>query len=133
MGNVKVGLTIGSADVLSAPISVSLSSSLSVDSGNIQRVKVNGTYVSGAAQTIYKANDKTSGAYIYVRNLQTADTDTVTIYEAGNSVAIAVLKGGEFMFLPVSLGVTLEAKVSTADDLIEYGVFGTDSSAVRYS
>ena len=43
------------------------------------------------------------------------------------------MKGGEFMFVPVSLGVTLEAKVSTQDDLIEYGVFGSDSSAVRYS
>jgi hypothetical protein len=133
MGSVKVGLTISTADVLSAPIAVSLSSALSADSGNMQRVKVNGTYITGAAQTIYKANDKTSGAYVYVRNLQTADTDTVTIYEAGNDVAIAVLKGGEFMFMPVSLGVTLEAKVSAADDMIEYGVFGSDSSAVRYS
>ena len=133
MGRVKVGLSVDTSDVLSAPISLSLNSFLSADSGNLQRVKVNGAYVTGAAQTVYKANDKTSGAYVYVRNLQTADTDTVTVYEAGNSVAIAVLKGGEFMFLPVSLGVTLEAKVSTADDMIEYGVFGSDSSAVRYS
>tara|TARA_B100002019_G_scaffold286857_1_gene297962 strand:- start:1732 stop:2133 length:402 start_codon:yes stop_codon:yes gene_type:complete len=133
MGRVSVSLSLSSADVLSSPVALDLKSFLSADSGNIQRVKVNGTLSAGTAQTVYKANDKTSGAYLYVRNLQTTDTDTVTIFEAGNNVAIAVLKGGEFMFLPVSLGVTLEAKVSTQDDLIEYGVFGSDSSAVRYS
>lgn len=133
MGRVSVSLSLSSSDVLSSPVALDLKSFLAADSGNIQRVKVNGTLSAGAAQTVYKANDKTSGAYLYVRNLQDTDTDTVTIFEAGNNVAIAVLKGGEFMFLPVSLGVTLEAKVSTQDDLIEYGVFGSDSSAVRYS
>ncbi len=82
---------------------------------------------------MYKAGDKTGSAYLYVRNLQTADTDVVTVYEATNDDTVLKIKGGEFAFLPIDTTSTFHATVSTADDLIEYGVFGSDSSAVRYT
>ena len=48
-------------------------------------------------------------------------------------VAFLKIKGGEFAFMPIDTTTTFHAIVSTADDLIEYGVFGSDSSSVRYT
>lgn len=132
MGTVTARLSISSADVLSAPIALSLASSLNVDSGFIKKVKVSATSVGANGEVIYKNGDKSGSAYLYVRNLQTNDTDLVTIYESTNNDTVIKLRGGEFAFLPVDVTATFQASVSTADDMIEYGVFGTDSSAVRY-
>ena len=133
MGSVKASLSISTADVLSAPIAISLSSSLSADSGFVKRVKVAATTVGTNGEVIYKAGDKTGSAYLYVRNLQASDTDVVTVYEATNNDTVLKIKGGEFAFLPIDTASTFHATVSTQDDIIEYGVFGSDSSAVRYS
>lgn len=133
MGKVSANLSLTTADVLSAPISLSLSSVLSADSGFIKRVKVASTTVGTNGEVLYKSGDKTGSAYLYVRNLQTEDTDVVTIYEATNDDTVLKIRGGEFAFLPIDTTSNFRAVVSTSDDMIEYGVFGSDSSAVRYS
>tara|TARA_Y100001972_G_C7659121_1_gene332172 strand:+ start:155 stop:556 length:402 start_codon:yes stop_codon:yes gene_type:complete len=133
MGRVSVRLNLSSSDVLSSPISLDLSSALSADSGFVKRVKIASTSVGTNGEVIYKAGDKTGSAYLYVRNLQGADSDIVTVYEATNNDTILKVKGGEFAFLPIDTTSTFHATVSTADDLVEFGVFGSDSSSVRYT
>ncbi len=110
-----------------------LASSLSADSGFIKRVKVASTTLGQNGEVLYKNGDKTGSAYLYVRNLQTGDDDVVTVYESINDHEVLKIKGGEFAFMPIDTTTTFHAIVSTADDLIEYGVFGSDSSSVRYT
>ena len=87
--------------MLSSPISLDLSSALSADSGFVKRVKIASTSVGTNGEVIYKAGDKTGSAYLYVRNLQAADSDIVTVYEATNNDTVLKVKGGEFAFLPI--------------------------------
>lgn len=133
MGKVSASISVNSTDVLSAPISLSLSSSISADSGFVKRAKVASTTVGTNGEVLYKAGDKTGSAYLYIRNLQDTDSDIITVYEATNNDTILKIKGGEFAFLPIDTTSTFHAIVSNGDDIVEYGVFGTDSSAVRYS
>ena len=57
MARVKASLTINSTDALSTPVSLSLSTTMDVDSGSVIRAKVATTAASGA-MTVHKANDK---------------------------------------------------------------------------
>ena len=43
------------------------------------------------------------------------------------------IAGGEFAFFPAKSDVSLKAYGTAVDQIIEYGVFGLDSSAVRLS
>lgn len=133
MGKVSARLVLTSPDVLSSPLNVELSSQISADSGSIKKVKVASTVVGTNGEVVYKANDKVTSAYLYIRNLQTEDTDVVTLYESSNDDTVLKLKGGEFAFMPIDVASSFHAVVSTADDMIEYGVFGSDSSSIRYS
>lgn len=133
MGKVSARLVLTSPDVLSSPLNVELSSQISADSGSIKKVKVASTVVGTNGEVVYKANDKVASAYLYIRNLQTEDTDVVTLYESSNNDTVLKLKGGEFAFMPIDVASSFHAVVSTADDMIEYGVFGSDSSSIRYS
>ena len=59
-------------------------------------------------------------AYVYA---ETSNDDPV----------LAKLAGGEFCFMPVDPSVELKVYGTDVDQIVEYAVFGLDSSAVRYS
>lgn len=105
------------------------------DSGSVQRVKILGTGIGSDAITVYKASDKLENAYLYMRNLNTEKEKYVFVYADTSSDDPKVIKlgGGEFAFVPVQNDQTLKAYGTDVDQMVEYAVFGLDSSAVTLS
>ena len=132
MGTVRVTLRLSSADVLSTPLEVSCVSELSADSGAIQRVKVLGTGIGNHAQAIHKANQSSDRSYMYVKNLSSVFEEFVYVYEQTDDTVVAKLGGGEFCFVPVDPSANLFVYGTKVDQLVEFGTFGLDSSAVRF-
>mgnify|MGYP003146211875 CR=1 FL=1 len=131
MGSLKVGITINSKSVLSSPVSLAEASSVTADSGIIVRAKVLQTGVHASAITVYKASDKLVSGYLYAKNLSLEKEDFIYIYNATDSnAAVAKLGGGEFCFIPVVVDKTYKAYGTKVDQVIDYAVFGLDSSSV---
>ena len=135
MGTVRANIRVSSSDVLATAVDIATSVSLSADSGNVQRVKIVATSAGGTAQIIHKANEKLNRAYLYVKNLggETEKYAYVFADTASDAPIIAKLGGGEFCFVPVDPAVNLKIYATDVDQIVEYAVFGLDSSAVRYS
>ena len=85
MGNVRVGLSLSSTDILSSALNLSVATSLLVDSGSLIRTKVLGTAADSNDLAIYIANQCSDRAYLYIKNLDSQlenyiyihnDTDT---------------------------------------------------------
>ena len=134
MGLLNASLSLNSPDILSSVVSVSVGVGVNADSGNITRSKVAATSTSGAI-TIYKANDKLDSAYVYVKNMHQEREKFAYVYvdSATDAPVFLKLAGNEFAFMPVKNDVTLKAYVTEVDQIIEYGVFGLDSSSVTLS
>lgn len=136
MGSVRVNIRLSSTDVLATSVDINSSTTVNADSGNINRLKVLATAKGDASvQTIHKANEKLNRAYLYVKNLG-AETEKYAYVFADTSSddpIIAKLGGGEFCFVPVDPAVNLKIYATDVDQVVEYSVFGLDSSAVRYS
>ena len=69
MASVSVSLRISSSDVLTAPFAIAVEHSLEADSGAIIRAKLKSTTAEASALTVYKADDKLTSAYLYVKNM----------------------------------------------------------------
>jgi len=135
MGTVRVSLRLSSADVLSTNLDLPCAVDIEADSGSIQRVKVLGVAAGSDSQVIHKANEKLNSSYLYVKNLETVKENYLYVYEEGatDDPIIIKLAGGEFAFLPVEPSADLKVYGTKVDQIIEFGSFGLDSSAVRYS
>lgn len=135
MGTVRANIRITTPDVLATTVDISANVSLPSDSGHVQRVKVLGTAAGANAQTIHKANEKLDRAYLYVRNLAKDKEIYAYVYAdtTTDDPVLAKLGGGEFCFMPVEPATSLKVYGTDVDQLIEYAVFGLDSSAVTYS
>ena len=116
MATVNVTLGVSSPDVLSTTVALSASTSLTVDSGTIIRAKVAATSGAGSGVTVYKADDKTVSAYVFVRNLAADLEDFVYVYNDTDSDA----------FIPVAVDKTFKVYATKTNQLVEYGVFGND-------
>jgi hypothetical protein len=134
MGTLSASLSLNSPDVLSSVVNVSVGVAVNADSGNFTRVKVAATGLTGAV-TVYKANDKLESAYLYVKNMHQEREKFAYVFADTNADDPVFLKlaGNEFAFMPVKNDVTLKAYVTEVDQIIEYGVFGLDSSSVTLS
>jgi hypothetical protein len=133
MGLLNASLSLNSPDILSSVVSVSVGVAVNADSGNITRSKVAATGATGAI-TIYKANDKLDSAYVYVKNMhQEREKFAYVFADTTDDAVFLKLAGNEFAFMPVKNDVTLKAYVTEVDQIIEYGVFGLDSSSVTLS
>ena len=132
MGTVRATLRLSSSDVLSSNLDLTCAVDCLVDSGSLQRVKVAAVAYGSNAQTVHKANQNVDRAYLYVKNLDSVKENLITIAENTNEEEIVKLAGGEFCFLPVARGTTLLAFGTKVDQMIEFGSFGLDSSAVRF-
>ena len=136
MGSVRVNIRLSSTDVLATSVDINSSTTVNADSGNINRLKVLATAKGDASvQTIHKANEKLNRAYLYVKNLgnETEKYAYVFADTSSDNPIIAKLGGGEFCFVPVDPAVNLKIYATDVDQVVEYSVFGLDSSAVRYS
>tara|TARA_R100001463_G_scaffold96826_3_gene151288 strand:+ start:7618 stop:8025 length:408 start_codon:yes stop_codon:yes gene_type:complete len=135
MGTVRSNIRIQTVDVLASNIDISAAVTLIADSGNVQRVKVLGTAAGASAQSIHKANEKLNRAYLYVRNLGTEVEKYAYVYAdtSADDPVLAKLGGGEFCFMPVDPAVNLKLYGTDVDQIVEFAVFGLDSSAVKYS
>ena len=134
MGVLRATLALASGDVLTTPVALNVSQAAGADSGYIMRAKVLKTAVHDDALVVYKANDKLTSAYIYVKNMDPEREKYVYLYNDANSNDVfAKLAGGEFCFVPVAPDQTIKAYATRVDTIVELGVFGLDSSAVTLS
>ena len=135
MGSVRANIRVSSSDVFSTSVDISAATQIIADSGAINRVKVVATANDATSQVIHKANEKLNRAYIYVKNLATEVEKYVYVFAdtATDDPVLAKLGGGEFCFMPVDPATNLKVYATDVDQIVEYAVFGLDSSAVRYS
>ena len=130
MGLLRGALTLTSSDVLSIPINLSVNASFNADGGSIGRSKVLKTAVHNNALDLYVADDKLITAYLYAKNLETEKENFMYIYNNANSNdVVAKIGGGEFCFIPVAADQNLKCYGTRVDSIIEFAVFGLDSSA----
>lgn len=130
MARVKASLTINSTDALSTPVSLSLSTTMDVDSGSVIRAKVATTAASGA-MTVHKADEKLVHSYLYIRNLDPVKENFLYVFADTSTDDPVVMKigGGEFAFVPVQEDQLFKAYGTKAEQLLEYGVFGLDNAS----
>jgi len=135
MATVRATLSLSTTTVMPTPVNIGVNMVVRADSGSVQRVKVLGTAIGADAATVYKASDKLENAYVYIRNLTQEKEKYVYVYAvtATDNPEIMKLGGGEFALLPVQNDQTLKAYGTDVDQMIEYAVFGLDSSAVTLS
>ena len=135
MATVRATLSLSTTTVMPTPVNIGVNMVVRADSGSVQRVKVLGTAIGADAATLYKAIDKLENAYVYIRNLTQEKEKYVYVYAvtATDNPEIMKLGGGEFALLPVQNDQTLKAYGTDVDQMIEYAVFGLDSSAVTLS
>ena len=132
MGNLRVGLSLSSTDLLSSSLNISVATSLIVDSGSLIRAKVKGTAADSDDLAIYIVNQCSDRAYLYVKNLATTLEDYIYIHNDTDTGLVAKVGGGEFAFIPVAVDKKYEVYGTVIDTLIEYGVFGNDNSGAPY-
>lgn len=135
MATIRVNLSLTGNGVMTSPLNITVGTTLQADSGSLIKGKVLGVAAGSDATVVYKASDKLDQAYIYIRNLALEREDFIYLYAdtATDDPVILKLAAQEFAFLPIKNDVDLKAYGTKVDQLIEYGVFGLDSSAVRLS
>jgi hypothetical protein len=131
MATVRASLTLTSADVMSSALNLTTGINLMADAGSMIRAKVAQTAVNANALVVYKEDDKLTSAYLYVQNLDSEKENFIYIYQdTDNDDLVAKIGGGEFAFIPVAVNKTFKCYATKVDTMVEYGVFGLDSSAV---
>tara|TARA_R110000868_G_scaffold392675_1_gene663421 strand:- start:67 stop:480 length:414 start_codon:yes stop_codon:yes gene_type:complete len=130
MGSVTTTLRITSADVLSTAINLTATSLLNADSGTLSKAKVLKTAVDANALEVYTLNDKSESAYLYLRNMEADKENYVTIYNVTDSNGhVAKVGGREFCFIPVDVTKSYRVFGTRVDSMVEFAIFGLDSSA----
>ncbi len=130
MGSLRVSLNISSQDVLSTSVLISPVKTMTADGGYITKAKLAATSAGVSAMTLYKANDKLVSAYIYVKNIDPELENFVYMYNDANDDVVLKLGGGEFAFMPVMSDQDFKLYGTKQDQLVEFAVFGLDSSSV---
>lgn len=135
MATVRATLSLSTTTVMPTPVNIGVNMVVRADSGSVQRVKILGTSAGSNPITVYKASDKLENAYLYIRNLTQEKEKYIYVFAdtAADDPEIIKLGGGEFAFLPVQNDQTLKAYGTDVDQMVEYAVFGLDSSAVTLS
>ena len=130
MATISASLTLTSPDVLTSPLSVNVDTGLIVDSVGMVRATVKGTAAETNDLVIYKANDKDTQAFLYIKNLSENLDDYIHVRNEtlSDNALLAKIGGGQFGFMPIQADQTLAVHASVANTLIEYGLFGTDNT-----
>lgn len=133
MGSLKATLNLSSSNIMTSNVAINVTSTVSADSGNLIRGKVLGTAAGSDAVTVYKASDKTDNAYVYIKNMDVERENYIYVYADTTTDDPVIMKiaGGEFAYFPAKSDQVLKAYATKVDTIVEYGVFGQDSSSVR--
>ena len=129
MATLKTSINLSSSDIItSSTLGVTVNKTLTLDHGGIQRKKIIATSAGASATTIYEADDFAAIAYIYIKNLDTTESDYIYVYDETSSGDPVILKlaGGDWAWLPTIADKTLKAYASVDPTNIEFGVFGSD-------
>jgi hypothetical protein len=132
MATVRASLSLNSADVLTSPLTITVATNLTCDSGALIRAKVKGTAADAQDLAIYIVSQCTDRAYLYIKNLETELENYIYIHNDTDTGLVAKIGGGEFAFIPVAVDKKYEAYATRVDSMIEYGVFGNDNSSSPY-
>lgn len=134
MASLRASITLNSADVLTSPLALTVASNILCDTGSLTRAKILGTSAGSLAnaRVVYKANDKTEVAILFVRNLSEEREKYMYLHE-DQEETFAKIPGGGFALIPVNPAKTVYIYGTDVDQVAEYGVFGLDSSAVALS
>lgn len=132
MGSLRAVLTLTSSNILSTALNINVQSTVEADSGNVIRGKILGTAIGATAVTVYKASDKVGNAYVYIKNMDPVRENYIYVYAdtASDNPVIMKIAGGEFAYFPAKDDQVLKAYGTKVDTIVEYGVFGQDSSSV---
>ena len=134
MATVRASLSLNSADVLTSPLTLSVVTNITCDSGSLTRAKVKGVAADTNDMIVYLANDKNDRAYLYIKNLESELENYIYLRdETTGDATHAKIGGGEFAFIPLDPSKTQAVFATKVDSLIEYGVFGNDNSAVIFA
>ena len=88
------------------------------------------TAVDANALEVYTVNDKSESAYLYLRNMEVDKENYVYVYNDTDSDGlVAKVGGGEFCFIPVAVDKGYRVYGTRVDSMVEFAVFGLDSSA----
>lgn len=133
MGSLKATLNLSSSNIMTSNVSINVTSTVNADSGNLIRGKVLGTAAGSDATTVYKASDKTDNAYVYIKNMDGERENYIYVYAdtAADDPVIMKIAGNEFAYFPAKSDQVLKVYATKVDTIVEYGVFGQDSSSVR--
>lgn len=134
MASITASLSLKSPDVLTSPLAIAVDAALSADSGGLIRATVKGTSPDTNDLVIYKANDKTTQAFMYVKNMSANESDYLHIRNetAGDVASFAKVGGGQFAFVPIEANQTFAVHAAVANTPIEYGIFGDDNASVSF-
>jgi len=129
MATITPKLTISSSDLLSQPVNISVSSSITATSGGVERRKTAQTAVNANALLLFTASDFSAPAYLFIKNTETTVTNFVYVYDDTTSGDPVILKlaGGQFAWMPLNAGLTIKAYGTSANSIVEFGLFGTDA------
>ena len=128
MATVIPKLTLISTDLLTDPISLTVTNNITCTHGGIMRSNVLATAAGGTATTIYTADDYAATCYIYIKNPDATPTDYLYLYDDTSTGDPVMLKlaGGEWAWLPTIADKTYRIYATTTGTVVEYGIFGTD-------
>ena len=131
MATVTKKLTITSANLLSQPLNISVtSSSTANNTTGLARETITSTAKATASGqvTLYTASTYTSPNYIFIKNVSTTATNYISVYAdtSSDDPDLFYIPGGGFAYIPLTSGVTLKAYASVSGTVVEYMVFGTE-------
>jgi len=132
MASITASLSLKSPDVLTSPLAIAVETVFSADSGGLIRATVKGTSPDASDLVIYNRNDKTTQAFMYIRNMSENESDYLHVRNetSSDSALFAKIGGGQFAFVPVQADQTFAVHASVANTPIEYGIFGDDNANV---
>ena len=136
MATFRASLNISSPDVVSSDISLNAALTDTIDSGYIMKVKVANTdgnpLSTPPPTTLYKVNDKTESAYLFVRNLGDEKEKYIYLMTRTSAEVFGKIPGGGFALVPVKVDETIYAYATEQNQVIEYAVFGTDAASTGF-
>jgi|TARA_R110002074_G_scaffold151551_1_gene305255 hypothetical protein len=132
MATVTTKLTISSSDLVSTPLNLSLLSKIAASkTTGLARSPIT-SIAKGTASgqvTLYTANQFAATAYMFIKNTDTAATDSIFVYADTSSDDPIILKlaGGDFAVIPLSIGTTFKAYTAISGTVVEWMIFGSDA------
>ena len=131
MATIRASLSLTSPDVLTSPLAISIDSNLLVDSGGLVRATVKGTAADSNDLVIYKANDKETQAFLFIRNLSANTEDYLHVRnETAGDAPCSQKWEAVNSFVPIQADQTLAVHATVANTPMEYGIFGEDNTNV---